>query len=83
MGNGTLNYNPWLVLTLTAHPSTIYTGQNSLLTADVYTDAAGGDHRADAAMFFSGPQVTFTTTLGNVGSKFVTVPGLKDLLTQF
>jgi len=79
VGNGTLNYNPWLVLTLTAHPSTIYTGQNSLLTADVYTDVAGGDHRADAAMFFSGPQVTFTTTLGNVGSKFVTVPWIKGL----
>lgn len=79
VGNGTLNYYPWLILTLNAHPSTIYAGQNTLLTADVYTDVAGGDHSADAAMFFSGPQVTFTTTLGNVGSKSVTVPWINGL----
>jgi len=72
-GNGTLNYYPWLVLNINASPSTINTDQTSTITADVYHDAAGGDHSADAAMFFSGPQVTFTTNLGNVGSKSVVV----------
>ena len=42
---------------------------------------AGGDHRADAAMFFSGPQITFTTNLGNVGSKSVTVQWNNGLAT--
>jgi len=42
--------------------------------ADVYRDSNGGDHSANAAQFFSGPRVTFTTNLGNVGSKSVTVP---------
>ncbi len=70
-GNGTLNYTPWLVLNINASPSTINAGETSTITADVYHDSEGGDHSADAAMFFSGPQVTFTTDLGNVGSKSV------------
>jgi hypothetical protein len=81
VGNGTINYYPWLVLTINANPSTITTGQTSTITADVYQDAAGGDHSADAAMFFSGPQVTFTTNLGNVGSKSVTVQWINGLAT--
>lgn len=80
-GNGTLEYSPWLVLNINASPSTIYAGQTSTITADVYQDAAGGDHRADAAMFFSGPRVTFTTNLGNVGSKSVGVQWVRGLAT--
>lgn len=81
VGNGTINYYPWLVLTINANPSTITTGQTSTITADVYQDSAGGDHSADAAMFFSGPQVTFTTNLGNVGSKSVTAQWINGLVT--
>jgi hypothetical protein len=80
-GNGTLNYYPWLVLKINANPSTISAGQTSTLTADVYHDVAGGDHRANAAMFFSGPKVKFTTNLGNVGSKSVTVHWINGLAT--
>ncbi|MCC7562910.1 MAG: cell surface protein, partial [Methanobacterium sp.] len=80
-GNGTLNYYPWLVLKINANPSTISAGQTSTITADVFHDVAGGDHRADAAMFFSGPQVRFTTNLGNVGSKSVTVQWINGLAT--
>ena len=69
----TINYNPWLVMNINADPTTIYTGQTSTITADVYKDSANGDHSADASKFFSGPQVTFTTNLGNVGSKSITV----------
>jgi parallel beta-helix repeat protein len=71
IGNGTLNYTPWLVMSIHANPSTIYPGQNSAITADVYQDSSGEDHSKDAAMYFNGPQVTFTTDLGNVGSKSV------------
>ncbi|MDI9435704.1 MAG: cell surface protein [Euryarchaeota archaeon] len=79
IGNGTLIYSPWLILTIKAIPSTIYQGQHSMITADVYTDVAGGYHRADADMYFSGSSVTFTTNLGSVGSKTVLVPWLKGL----
>ena len=61
-------------MNINVDPSTIYTGQNSRITANVYTDSNGTDHSADAAQFFSGPEVTFTTDLGNVGSKSVVVP---------
>lgn len=80
-GNGTINYTPWQVLNINASPSTINAGENSTITADVYQDSAGGDHSADAAMFFSGPNVTFTTNLGNVGSKSVTAPWINGLAT--
>lgn len=80
-GNGTLNYYPWLVLNIKSKPSTINPGGSSAITADVYHDAAGGDHSADAALFFSGSRVTFTTNLGNMGSKSVTVPWVNGLAT--
>jgi len=68
-------YTPWLVMNiLPADPATIYTGGTSKITVNVYTDSAGVDHSADAAKFFSGPEVKFTTNLGEVGSKSVTVP---------
>lgn len=68
-------YGPWLVMNIKpADPSTIYTGKTSKISVNVYTDSNGTDHSADAAQFFSGPEVTFTTDLGNVGSKSVTVP---------
>lgn len=67
-------YDPWLVMNIEpAESSTIYTGQTSKISVNVYTDSEGVDHSADAAQFFSGPEVTFTTDLGNVGSKSVTV----------
>lgn len=81
IGNGTIKYSPWLILTVNAIPSTVYPGQNSVITADVYTDSTGADHRKDADMYFSGSSVTFTTNLGSVGSKIVVVPWLKGLAT--
>lgn len=80
-GNGTINYNPWLVLNIKANPYTINVGQTSTLTADVYQDSAGGDHSGDAVMFFSGPQLTFSTDLGTVGSKSITVPWVNGMAT--
>ncbi len=79
--NGTLNYQPWLILSINADPSTIHVGQTSNITADVYQDSGGGDHRADAAQYFSGPQLIFTTNLGNIGSKSITVDWVNGLAT--
>lgn len=80
-GNGTLIYDPWLVLNIHASPSTIHTGKTSTITADVYRDSAGGDHSVDAAQFFSGPQITFATNLGNVGSKSITTQWVNGFAT--
>ncbi|HHW05241.1 MAG TPA: cell surface protein [Methanothermobacter sp.] len=81
VGNGTLDYYPWLVLNIRANPSTINVGESSIITADVYYDAAGGDHSADVELFFSGPKVIFTTNLGNLGSKSVIVPWVNGMAT--
>jgi len=70
---GNVLYDPWLMLNIYSDPSTIYTGQTSTITANVYKDSAGNNHSADAAQFFSGPQVTFTSTLGTIGSYTKTV----------
>lgn len=78
-GNGTINYDPWLILSIHADPSTIHVGGKSVITADVYQDSAGGDHSVNAAKFFSGPWVTFTTNLGNIGSKIITVDWVNGL----
>lgn len=81
LGKGTINYKPWLVLSINAKPSTINVGQTSKITANVYTDSAGGDHSANAGEFFNGPQITFTTNLGNVGSKSVVAEWVNGLAT--
>ena len=67
--NGTLNYSPWLVLSVSPNPARIHTGENSTITADIYHDSIGVDHSAYSAMFFSGPRITFTTDRGNMDSK--------------
>jgi hypothetical protein len=66
-------------LNVNANPSTINPGESSTITADVFHDVAGGDHSKDASLFFSGSRVIFTTNLGNVGSKSVTVPWTNGL----
>lgn len=80
-GNGTIDYDPWLILSIHANPSTIHVGEKSVITADVYRDSAGGDHSANATQYFSGPRVTFTTNLGNIGSKIIIVDWVNGLAT--
>ncbi|HOI71717.1 MAG TPA: right-handed parallel beta-helix repeat-containing protein [Methanobacterium sp.] len=78
-GNGTIDYEPWLILSIHANPSTIHVGEKSVITTDVYQDSTGDDHSANAANYFSGPQVTFTTDLGNLGSKSFTTVWINGL----
>lgn len=66
-------YSPYLIMRISADPSAIYTGQTSKITANVYMDSNGVDHSADAAQFFSGPEVTFHSNLGTIGSYTKTV----------
>jgi hypothetical protein len=65
-GTGTVDFDPWLVLGLTASPSAIQTGgETSRLTADLLTDSEGDPVAGD---FPAGTPVTFATTLGSVTS---------------
>ena len=72
--DGDANYSPWLYLTFSADPVSVPQGSTSTLTASFNQDTDGvtinplnpvNGHIPD------GSPVTFTTTLGNVGSKFV------------
>jgi hypothetical protein len=78
-GNGTLIYYPWLVLNINAYPSIISLGSRSRIVADVYKDISGENHKNLANLYFSGPQVAFTTNLGNVGSKYIKQPWTKGM----
>jgi predicted outer membrane repeat protein len=72
---GTVNYSPWLYMTLTANPTLILNGATSTLTAN-FNNAYDGDiitpinpasgHIPDNSV------VTFTTDLGSVGSPTTT-----------
>lgn len=66
-------YAPYLIMRINGDPSSIHTGQTSTITANVYMDSNGTDHSTDAAQFFSGPEVTFRSNLGTIGSYTKTV----------
>lgn len=72
--NGSVIYDPWLVLRVSSNPHKINKGEYSKITADVYTDSNGADHSSKAKMYFSGPKVTLTTDKGSFeGKKSVTL----------
>ncbi|MBI5460114.1 right-handed parallel beta-helix repeat-containing protein [Methanobacterium sp.] len=73
--------DPWLILEFTVNPIIIMQGQISTLLANVNRNSNGmlvGDasnHVPD------GTPITFTTTLGNVGSKLVTIGTMNGIAT--
>ena len=72
--NGTIIYDPWLVLRVNSNPAVINYGEYSKIIADVYMDSLGFDHSPDADLFFSGPRITFSTDKGSFnGEKSITV----------
>ncbi len=66
---GPADYTPWLILSITANPTTISAGANSAITTDLYTDSDGGNHQAQSSLYPAYIPVTLTTDLGNIGSK--------------
>ncbi|KUK73389.1 hypothetical protein [Methanobacterium sp. 42_16] len=72
-------YGPWMVLRLAANPVTITAGVTSTLTADLRYDNQGNFHDPAYGHIPDNTLVTFTTNLGNVGSKSVTVPMVNGL----
>ena len=70
-----VTYGPWLVLTLSAGPTTIKAGGTSTITADLLHDSNGGYHSYSSGHVPDGMGVSFTTKFGTIGSKAYTVNG--------
>jgi len=69
-----VSYDPWMVMRFTANPASTTAGSTSTLTADLRYDNQGNFHDPINGHIPDNTMVTFTTNLGNVGSKSVTVP---------
>ncbi|MCZ3371214.1 MULTISPECIES: Ig-like domain-containing protein [Methanobacterium] len=67
---------PWLVLTLSASPTTIKARGTSTITADFLHDSNGGYHSYSSGHAPDGMAVSFTTKFGTIGSKASTVNGV-------
>jgi predicted outer membrane repeat protein len=76
-----VEYDPWLVMTYSADPTTIPQGETSTLTADFRYDSEGTFHDPALGHLPDGLPVTFTTDLGNVGSKSVVTYTLNGVAT--
>ncbi|MDO8870780.1 MAG: hypothetical protein Q7V10_08545 [Methanobacteriaceae archaeon] len=79
--NGSVSYDPWLVMRYSANPTIIKQGQASNLIADFRYDSHGVFHNPAAGHLPDGTMVTFTTTLGNVGSKSVVIETINGVAT--
>jgi uncharacterized repeat protein (TIGR01451 family) len=63
---GTINYTPWIVLSINANPTTIYNGGTSTITADLQHDSNGIYHDpANGVVPYTGP-AHFTATNGTI-----------------
>jgi hypothetical protein len=77
----TINYNPWLIMTVTASPTTIYTGGTSTVKVDFTHDSAGGVHDPTLGHFPDDVGVLVTSTGGEVGSYSTTAYTLNGVAT--
>lgn len=66
-----VEYDPWLVMRYGANPAVITQGGTSTLTANFRYDSDGTYHNPALGHLPDGLPVTFTTNMGNVGSKSV------------
>lgn len=79
--NGEVDYIYWLVMTYIANPILISQGATSTLTADFRYDSNGAFHDPAVGHLPDETPVTFTTNLGNVGSKSVVTGTLNGIAT--
>ena len=75
------DYTPWLVMRYSTNPITIQQGATSILSADFRYDSNGVFHDPALGHLPDGIPVTFTTNLGNVGSKIATALTLNGVAT--
>jgi len=64
-GTGTVNCKPYLVLNITANPTSIYYGGNSTVNGYILNDSNGNYHDPTTGCV-PGVPITFTSTLGNM-----------------
>lgn len=82
--SGTSDYNPWIVMTLTANPSTINNTQSSLITAsfnNLWNGTALTPLDPLLGHIPDGTPVNFQTDLGTIGSKNVDKTTLNGFAT--
>jgi len=66
-----VDYDPWLVINISASPTSITRGSTSTITADMTRNSKGQDTSADGHIP-DGTKIIFTTNLGSIGSTTVT-----------
>lgn len=78
---GDVDYSSWLVMNYSANPTVISQGGLSTLTADFRYDSNGIFHDPAAGHLPDETPVTFTTNLGNVGSKSIVTGTINGIAT--
>lgn len=78
---GEVDYIYWLVMTYSANPTVIPQGATFTLTADFRYDSNGAFHDPVVGHLPDGTPVTFTTNLGNVGSKSIVIGTINGIAT--
>ena len=68
--SGNVDFDPWFILNVSANPDYIQVGGTSTITAD-FTQNSDGQDTSSMGHIPDGTAVTFTTDLGNLGSKSV------------
>lgn len=66
LGSGNLDYDPWMVLTLTAQPAVVSIGETSNITADLLYDSDGVYHNPEYRYIPHLGWANLTTTLGSI-----------------
>ncbi len=74
--SGSVTVTPWLVLNITANPTTINTTGKSNITAKLLYDSNGGYHDPANGHVPDEIPVTFATTLGTISSPVFTTNGI-------
>jgi hypothetical protein len=80
MAVGDVTYDPWLVLGISASPSTLPAGSSSTITADVTHDSAGNDTSASGTIP-DGTTIVFTTDFGLLSAPAAGTVGGKASVT--
>jgi predicted outer membrane repeat protein len=70
-GTGSVTFNPWIVLTLTANPKSVFTGSTSAITADLLHDNKGKYYNPATygVVPYTG-SADFATTMGSILNVF-------------
>ena len=78
---GDVLYDPWLVLTINADPTTINNGDNSTITADLLHDSNGVYHDPALGHVPDGIPIILTTNWGSFNSPSITLGTVNGSVT--